>query len=406
MLQLNGVEDMKKKLLFVTYGGGHVNAIMPVVEVVQREGLFEYEILALTSAAKVLEASNFKYLQLKDFSDDQVVELGLPLANKYHNDGVGISIEETVAYYGSGMRDLILEYGCEKAKVLFEEHGRKAFLPVNTMKKVIKETRADMVICTSSPRAEKAALIAARSLSLPALRIEQLFYAKDLDLPDGVCFAVLNNMVKKKLISGGIKSELIFITGQPAFDKIRDKKLNTHQIKDFKAKLGLQESQKVIMWVSPGNKDQTKILNKLLEIEKKNNDVTLIIKLHPNETGHYQRGVVAKANSRALVISSYLHELISISDLVITEFSAVGMEAILLDRPLLIANIENVPNHVHYAESGAAIEVNSIDDLEKEVHSILNNIEVQSNLEHFRESFKNDGFAATRVYEVIKQNLR
>lgn len=395
----------KQKLLFVTYGGGHVNAIIPVIKEVQKNNIYDYEVLALTAAVKILRSNNINFKQMKDFCDEEIIKLGIPLARKYHKEDSDVSFEETVAYYGSGMKDLILDYGLKGAYEKFDSDERKAFLPVNKMKSIIKEIGADMVIATSSPRTEKAALIAARLLNRPALRIEQLFYANDVDLPRGVHFAVLNEIIRDKLLLRGIDAEYINVTGQPAFDKLKIER-PYNKITSLRDRLKIRKEHKIVMWASPGNKDQSAILDKLIEIEKKNDNIQLIIKLHPNESGELQKNIVRAKRSKTLVMDSNLHELILLSNLVITEFSAVGLEAIFLDRPLLTINLFNIKGQIPYAESGAAIEVQNLNKLEDEMNNILYNHETQRKLGLCRRRYNNDGKAAMRVYNLIEEIFR
>ena len=54
------------KILFVTYGGGHVNMVIPVVKEVEKEG-FTFTVLGLTTAGKSLEDAGLRYKTFKDY---------------------------------------------------------------------------------------------------------------------------------------------------------------------------------------------------------------------------------------------------------------------------------------------------------------------------------------------------
>jgi hypothetical protein len=69
--------------------------------------------------------------------------------------------QETVAYLGLSMADLIADVGPEEAELAYRQFGRQAFLPVRTLDRILRQVAPDLVVCTNSPRAERAAVLAA-----------------------------------------------------------------------------------------------------------------------------------------------------------------------------------------------------------------------------------------------------
>lgn len=394
---------MRKKIFFVTYGGGHANAIVPLVNLVKQKNKYDYEILALTMARKIFERENIAYLNLSDFADDEVFTLGRKVINNLNDVNSDIPIEESIAYYGFGIRDLIEVYGENEAYKKFNNEGRKSFLPIKTMEQIIRKIEPDLLVTTSSPRMEQAAIIAAKSLGVKVLRIEQLFYAENLEIPKEVYFAVINNIVKDKLVSKGIEETFIHVTGQPAFDKLHKKEGIYNNSTLLKDKLNLNDNDKILLWISPGNKDQTDILEKIIEIEKKYSNIKVIIKLHPNEDGEIPKRLIKKRNSNIIILNSDLHSLIHLSNIVIIEFSSVGLEAILLDKDLIVINDKNIKGKIPYAQSGAAVEVFALSELEGMINKVLYNKNVRLNMRSGREKYGIDGKATLRVYQLINR---
>ena len=63
----------KKKILFVSYGGGHINIILPIYKKCKKNG-FHADLIALTGAKLVTESQNIKSLGFKDFVEEKEKE--------------------------------------------------------------------------------------------------------------------------------------------------------------------------------------------------------------------------------------------------------------------------------------------------------------------------------------------
>ena len=59
-----------KKIVFVTYGGGHVNMLIPVIKKLQKQSNLELVVLGLTTAGLVLKNNNIPYIGFKDLLND------------------------------------------------------------------------------------------------------------------------------------------------------------------------------------------------------------------------------------------------------------------------------------------------------------------------------------------------
>jgi glycosyltransferase involved in cell wall biosynthesis len=89
--------------------------------------------------------------------------------------------------------------------------------------------------------------------------------------------------------------------------------------------------------------------------------------------------------------------------------STAGLEAIALDKPVIVINFCNVPENVPYVKSGAALQATNIDELKEAVSAISGNIKTLQQLAEGRKRFvdlylyKNDGKASKRIVEVIEK---
>lgn len=215
-----------KKVLFVCYGSGHVKMVVPVARMLRERGLAQVQVLGLTTAAGVVREAGLPLLQVKDFvrpDDERALEHGRRLCAAM---GQVADPEETAAYLGLSYAELEDSVGAEEAARLYARHGRQAFLPLRMLERIVAEVAPDLVFATNSPRAERAAIAAARTLGLPAVCLVDLFAVDEVRwigqpaYADAVC--VINEEVRRFLIAAGRRNEDIRVTGNPAFDALNE----------------------------------------------------------------------------------------------------------------------------------------------------------------------------------------
>ena len=203
--------------------------VVPVAQAVIAAGLAQVKVLALTTAAPVVRAASLDLLQIKDFvrpgqlADEAALETGrrlmknmLPVADP----------DETAAYLGLSYAELAEDVGAEEAASRYARDGRQAFLPRRLLQRILLAVQPDLVVATNSPRAERAAIQAARELALPSICLVDLFcidevkWIGDAGYADKVC--VLNDSVKQFLLFAGRTDSQVVVTGNPAFDDLAD----------------------------------------------------------------------------------------------------------------------------------------------------------------------------------------
>ena len=216
-----------KKVLFVTYGSGHVKMVLPVAQALAAAGDAVPVVLALTTAAPVVRAAGLQTLQFKDFvtpADAPALEHGERLRQSLGANLV--DADETRAYLGLSFADLVEASGLEAAHTAYAQFGRQAFLPVRTLERILRQVQPDLVVATNSPRAERAAIVAARRLGIAAVCIVDLFAIDEVkwigaaDYADRVC--VLNESVRRFLMQAGRAAEQVCVTGNPGLDALLD----------------------------------------------------------------------------------------------------------------------------------------------------------------------------------------
>ena len=219
---------MSRKVLFVAYGSGHVRMVIPVAQALARSGLAQPVVLGLTTAAPLVREAGLALIQIKNFlradapTDQAALAHGQRLMHAM--PGPIADPEETAAYLGLSYQELVLKVGPEEAERQYQRQGRQAFLPVATLQRIVQHLAPSLVVATNSPRAERAAILAARALGLPAVCMVDLFCLDEVqwigapDYADKVC--VLNDSVKTFLLSAGRTPHQVVVTGNPAFDDL------------------------------------------------------------------------------------------------------------------------------------------------------------------------------------------
>ena len=351
----------------VAYGGGHIACLIPIVERLRARG-DKVVLLALTTAAQTCRDRGVEHVRLGDFLpvlDAAVPALGhmLSAGQMIHPD---VGADETAAYLGTGYGDLVAALGAHAAEERYRTLGRQAFLPVASMRRILENVAPDVVLATSAPRSERATVIAAGELGLPAVVIVDLFALSEeawlADSGFGTAICVLEEGVRSRLVTAGRSPETVAVTGNPVFDRLADPELQR------RGRLLRQErgwnSLSVITWASqPEPSDPTlprRIEAVLAAALEAHPEWQLVVRRHPSE----QASPPAK-HPRLLVStrSDDLHVLLAASDVVVTMTSTVGLEALLLGRPLVTFDGSENTCYCPYAAMGMSLGVETLDDL-------------------------------------------
>ena len=234
---------------------------------------------------------------------------------------------------------------------------------------------------------------------------------------EGLNIAVLSQFEKDMYVSLGVPPEKIFITGQPRFDIIWQKQSNPNG--QIIAELGVPEEKGIIVlatqpFVEPRiwtEQQREQLVQAAVSAVKEFPDKQLVIKLHPDESIEKYRKILTNIGEDKAIICRdvNLYELLNAGELLMTGDSTVGLEAMLLDKPVIVVNFTGRPCVMGYAESGAAIGVYKEEGLAPAIGKALYDPLVRKELKQNREGFINkhvykpDGQASKRVAKLIIQ---
>jgi hypothetical protein len=398
-----------KKILFVSYGGGHIASCLPVAELLKKKQTYNVYLLALTTANEYAVKKGWLPLGFKDFiesSDTDALRIGTNLMSKEANGLV--SKEESAAYLGLSYLDLVSDVGMENARSKYAEKGRQAFLPVRTLKRILERLKPDLLVTTCSPRAEFAALLAAADLGIPSICL--------LDLPDihmvsrvsnapglrAVC--VGNNITKNMLLLNGIDPKVVHVTGNPAFDELRQ--VNADDVNDFRNSLRANSNIKVLVWASQPEPKKHPVSGKIgneelpMQIETElrkwvvgRDDIRLVIRYHPSE----ERNFLPQDNVYLSKQSDDLGILLNASNGIVTMTSTVALQAASLGKPVLSVDLSVFTNDMPLANLGFSIGIPSLDAIPQKLDEWANSRKI------FKMSSPDSTCASIAVSEIISE---
>ena len=357
-----------KTVLAVAYGGGHIACLLPVIEHLRGCGV-RVQVLALTTAADVCARRGVPFLGFKDFpalQDERSRTHGARLS-ALHPPHPAVTLDESIAYLGASYRDLEETFGITGASERFERDGRQAFLPVASLRTIINELAPDVVLATSAPRAEWAAVIAARQAGIPTVVVVDLFGLSEKDrLRDpsyGDIICVISESVREGLVAEGRAADSIRVTGNPVFDRLADPELRERGLA-FRRQRGWDASCRVITWASQPEPSDPQLPRRieaaLLSALADHLDWYLVLRPHPSDVYTLPpSGPQVTHSTRA----DDLHTLLAASDVVVTMTSTVGLEAAFIGIPLVTWDLSENTRSCPYAKMGISEGVVSFSEL-------------------------------------------
>ena len=409
---------MRRKALFVAYGGGHISMVLPVMHQLRLlDPEIECVLLALTTAYPLATKAGEQPLGYKDFlhlvDAPSAVRWGEILLGS--NNSPDVTREESIAYLGINYLDLISQNGEAGAAQLYAEKGRYGFLPVRFMNLLIEMVKPDVVIATNSPRSEEAALTAAVTRGIPSVGMVDLFgldsdpYVLRVAKPDFTC--VLAESVRKRLIQRGFAATGVKVTGNPGFDGLFNPR--NYELADVfirrKGWLGKDVIFNAGSWepvahvdtpVPAGRSFPVEIEGILRRYVTARTNTALIQRYHPGDWFTYVRLPDDPNVHFSEPPNELIHPLLIASSVVVNTNSTVGLEAAVIGKPVI--SIENSPS-VHEWFSLAKLGVSYPSATHFDLPATLDAV-----LSHRRGStaFSSDGQAARRVACVILEAER
>jgi hypothetical protein len=204
----------------------------------------------------------------------------------------------------------------------------------------------------------------------------------------------------------------VIVTGQPRYDIVYDAN-SVYSKESFCRRYNIKSDNKIILWATQCQyssiEENTKSFEAVFGTMQKLKGTTLIVKQHPAEDEEYTK-----------IMSEYIHnygidalitpknsdtlEQIFISDLMITRVSTAAIEAVAMNKPVIVLNLSGEPDPVEYVKEGVAYGVYNRDDLKPAILKLLEEDSLSKSREQYIKKYlyKIDGKATERVVDIIK----
>ncbi|HMS04439.1 MAG TPA: UDP-N-acetylglucosamine 2-epimerase [Burkholderiaceae bacterium] len=409
------------KVLAVSYGGGHIGMILPVIQELERHGI-NCLLLALTTGYSHARQSRLsrpgQTLGYKDFlhlvDRAAVYDWGMKLMA--NNSSPDVPVDETIAYLGINYLDLIEQFGEEGARQLYAKMGRYAFMPIPFMRRVLHEVAPDLTLATNSPRSEYAALYVSMERGVPCVGMVDLFgqngdtYVTREIRPNATC--VLSESVKVRLVEQGFLPNEVHVTGNPAFDRLFESDI-LDRAKKFKEQLGLGDVSPVL-WagnVEPSIAHRYRrhgMYGFAVTVEKvlrryvaRHRDRALIVRYHPSQWHGFPKLPPQLRVHVSVALKEPIHEVILASAGVVVQNSTVGVQAAIAGKPVVsLESAPSVAESFSLAQMGISYPCYAVKDLEEVVERSL------TRQVPLAREFISDGKAACRVAHIIHGLMR
>ena len=236
--------------------------------------------------------------------------------------------------------------------------------------------------------------------------------------------AVWGERTRDWSILNGKPADSQVITGNPAYDLIVSTTPMIARSSKIYKTLRLNKEKGIVViatnWYQPVSSCYTPeqdlaFIMKTLTAMKKFHDKQIVVKLHPAYSREYRE--IVKDSMRELgiqeitVTSRFLWELLYLCDLLITQTSGVALEAMLLDKPVVIMETRGMESS--YSRSEGFVHADgTVEEIASAIENTLYNEELRIKLAKERKrtvyayAYKQDDGASERVACLIVKLMR
>lgn len=355
-----------------------------------------FTFLALTTARAALDNIGIPSIGFRDLpeaAEPDAQRWGRELAGNLPSKGP-VAPEETIAYLGANFRDLVAEHGEAEAHRRYAEAGRQAFLPVSTLRRAIARIAPNLVVATSAPRAERAAILAARQLGIHSVCTVDLFARQEVQWIGQPGYAtrvcVINDSVRRMLLERGRMPEEVLVTGNPAFDRLTSPEAMQGGAQ-LRRDRGWDDGRKIVLWASQieparhpfedltGDPSLPRQVERTLRaLVAANSGLRLVVRYHPSELVEFEPAPRVDFSPVSESITKLLHAV----DVVVVTASTVGIEAAISGRPVVSVDSSVLTPDMQYATMGVSQGITQMQDLGPAVFNALAGSRPAFTMEH------------------------
>lgn len=289
---------------------------------------------------------------------------------------------------------------------------------------IVKQMKLKSIVITDGTMLGNSVTLVSKKYKIPSFCIESLQVdtnplSSERFEADKICIYGMQGF--DDLVALGYEKDRIVVTGNPKYDYV--KSADSTKAKKFLEEAYHIDGKKklVVIAMSRWHRNDEEWMANTIKFCNKNN-FEIVIKIHPIykvlsvESESKIKYIENNCKDQKYLITHDLDlpTLLSSADVIISDYSNVGAEAILLEKPLLTFNFmkENFSNVQRYHEFGASIYIENYDKMEKTIIEILNENKHLGELKEGRQkiidmyNYYNDGNASQRIFDLLVKRKR
>jgi len=317
----------------------------------------------------------------------------------------------------------------DKFSELFYRKFIEAVKYIEMMLQVVKKEKPDVIVIVDEYGLYgRAAITVGKIKNIPTLAIQHGALTPNdlgwLHSPDEISSGNLINpeycpIPDKTAVSGeyykNILTQLgsypedrVIITGQPKYDILAHAN-NFFEKRKIYDRFNIEHKKKLAVLATQPLPENELLFRSVFREIKKLKNMQLVIKLHPNEYDESLHRNIAKEVGLDVILTKdiNLFELLNACDVLMTVSSTVALEAMILDKPVIIVDLKTNPDETAFVKSGVAIGVYKPNDISKAIIKVSNDKEtkrkLQNNMKNFvyEHAYRIDGLAYKRIVKLI-----
>jgi len=287
---------------------------------------------------------------------------------------------------------------------------------IETGKRIVEIEKPEVVVFIGDgPAPSRTFSTVAEKFQVPTILISHAInFPTKIYIPTCKYVAVWGFKFKEYMISNGLDTKQVVVTGAPQYDALT--KLGGKE--ELRREFGFPINRHIITFATQPYSEQItrKLVHEVLRSIKKLDEVFLVIKPHPREKpGLYENFVKEVftpdilSNTKVMVLFGVnIGQLIKASNLLLTVDSAVALESNVIGTPVLTLNFTEQKD-IFYSKEGGAIGVENSETLTDTIYKALYDEKFKEMMHVSRNKFlqkctySDDGKATERAANLVMQ---
>ena len=285
---------------------------------------------------------------------------------------------------------------------------------LDRMRRIIERTRPDLVVVGNDRWwLGLTAVLLAREAGIPTLAVQDgvAWYMPMWGVWSADRVAVNGPQLGDFLARHGLPRERIDVVGQPRYDDYNATAATSVRA-GAREDLGLVDGEFAVLFATQPDQDGAYIRS-VVEAVLAVPDVTLLLRPHPSTGARPLEEIRALAQGPRVrwCAKNDIFQLIAASDVVVVNYSTVALEAAILGRPVITANLTGLRAPIPYAEIGISVEGRTPEQISQLIAQARDGaLQGAAGDERIREGIHflvgpTDGKSAARVKDIIQEML-